>query len=250
MIASDQLQRIIEGALLASEEPLSLARLASLFADDELGEAPHDTLRAGLTALGEACAGRGIELVKVASGWRLQVSAEVAHWVGRLQEERPQRYSRALLETLAIVAYRQPVTRGDIEDIRGVAVSSNIMRTLTEREWVHVVGHRDVPGRPAMYATTRAFLDYFGLDSLQALPPLAEIRDLDEIGRVLELDLGEAQAAPADSDSAAPRAADSAESAAGDADDDADDDDAAAAASESRPSNVVELGERGREAGS
>lgn len=136
--------------------------------------------------VGSACEGRGFELRKVASGYRLQVREEFAPWVSRLFEEKPQRYSRALLETLALIAYRQPITRGEIEDVRGVTVSSNIIRTLLEREWVRVVGHRDVPGRPAMYATTRQFLDYFNLSGLGQLPPLSEIRDLDEIGREME----------------------------------------------------------------
>lgn len=192
MIEPALLTRIVEAALLAAEEPLSIDRLQSLFAQGELGEEPRSALRGALERLGAQLSERGIELVQVASGFRLQAASDVSTWVGRLQDERPQRYSRALLETLAIIAYRQPVTRGDIEEIRGVATSTNIMRTLTEREWIRVVGHRDVPGRPAMYATSKAFLDYFGLKSLQALPPLAEIRDLDEIGRVLELDLGEA----------------------------------------------------------
>ncbi len=136
--------------------------------------------------LESACENRGFELKKVASGFRLQIREEYAPWVGRLFEERPQRYSRALLETLALIAYRQPITRGEIEDIRGVTVSSNIIRTLLEREWVRVVGHRDVPGRPAMYATTKQFLDYFNLSGLDQLPPLSEVRDLEEIGREIE----------------------------------------------------------------
>lgn len=229
MIEQTLLIRILEAALLAAEEPLSVDRLQSLFGDGELGDEPRKALRSALDVLAEQLGGRGIELVQVASGFRLQASSEVSPWVGRLQDERPQRYSRALLETLAIIAYRQPVTRGDIEEIRGVATSTNIMRTLTEREWVRVVGHRDVPGRPAMYATSKAFLDYFGLKSLQALPPLAEIRDLDEIGRVLELDLGEAMssgegASPGDVQTPAPATAGGANSA----------------------SNVVDLSERGR----
>jgi segregation and condensation protein B len=139
-----------------------------------------------LVMLAGACEGRGFELKKVASGYRLQVRQEFAPWIRRLFEEKPQRYSRALLETLALIAYRQPITRGEIEEIRGVTVSSNIIRTLSEREWVRVVGHRDVPGRPAMYATTRQFLDYFNLTGLDELPPLSEIRDLEEIGREME----------------------------------------------------------------
>ena len=123
---------------------------------------------------------RGIELKRVASGYRLQIRPEMSHWVGLLWEEKPPRYSRALMETLALVAYKQPVTRGDIEQVRGVSVSQNIIRTLLEREWVRIVGHREVPGRPAMYGTTRAFLDYFNLRSLDELPPLSEVKSMGE----------------------------------------------------------------------
>ncbi|OEY67406.1 SMC-Scp complex subunit ScpB [Marinobacter sp. X15-166B] len=178
------LQTIFEGALLAAGRPLSIDQLRALFTDDER-PTRQKTLRA-LASLEASCAGRGFELKQVASGYRLQVREEVALWVSRLFEERPARYSRALLETLALIAYRQPITRGEIEDIRGVSVSSNIVRTLLEREWVRVVGHREVPGRPAMYATTRQFLDYFNLSSLDQLPPLSEIRNLDDIGREIE----------------------------------------------------------------
>src|SRR5690606_22686168 len=143
---------------------MTLERLSELFDDHERPDAP--TLRAALEVLGQRCEGRAFELKEVASGWRLQVRERFAPWVGRLWEERPQRYSRALLEPLALIAYRQPITRGEIEDIRGVSVSSSIIRTLQERDWIRVVGHRDVPGRPAMYGTTKTFLDYFGLQSL------------------------------------------------------------------------------------
>ncbi len=170
------LAALLEAFLLAAGTPLSLARLAELFDD---GERPSPALlRQALDELASSCHGRGFELHEVASGYRLQVRACFAPWVGRLWEERPQRYSRALLETLALVAYRQPVTRGEIEDIRGVSVNSQIIRTLQEREWIRVVGHREVPGRPALFATTPAFLDHFGLKSLEELPPLSEIRDL------------------------------------------------------------------------
>ena len=133
---------------------------------------------------------RGYELVQVASGWRFQVRQSLAPWISRMYAERPPRYSRALLETLALVAYRQPVTRGDIEEVRGVAVSTGIMRTLLERNWIKVVAHREVPGRPALYGTTKEFLDYFNLTSLEDLPSLGEVRDLDEMGRELEMSLG------------------------------------------------------------
>lgn len=168
------LVQIVEAALLAAGEPLGLDRLLALFGDDE--RPTREDLREALTKLEMDCGGRGIELVEVAGGYRLQVRREVAPWVARLWEEKPARYSRALLETLALIAYRQPITRGEIEEIRGVVVSTNIVRTLLEREWIRVVGHRDVPGRPALFATTRRFLDYFGLRSLNDLPPLAELR--------------------------------------------------------------------------
>jgi len=176
-----KIQAITEAALLAAGKPMSVEQLRGLFAESER-PARQDMERV-MVLLDSACEGRGFELKKVASGYRLQVREAYAHWVGRLFEEKPQRYSRALLETLALIAYRQPITRSEIEDIRGVTVSTNIIRTLQEREWVRVVGHRDVPGRPAMYATTRQFLDDFNLQELDQLPPLAEIRDLDEIGR-------------------------------------------------------------------
>lgn len=179
------LEQILEAVLLAAARPLPLERLRELF---EPGQEPaNDTLRAALERLREQCSGRACELVETASGWRLQVRADYAPWVGRLWEERPQRYSRALLETLALIAYRQPITRGEIEDIRGVAVSSQIIRTLQERDWIRVVGHREVPGRPALFATTRQFLDHFNLRSLAELPPLAELRSLEQIEAELPL---------------------------------------------------------------
>ena len=179
-----QLQMIVEAALLASSKPLSVDELRDLFPEEE--RPPRSVVEHALSLVSERCAGRGFELRKVASGYRFQVRQELAPWVGRLWEERPQRYSRAMLETLALIAYRQPITRGEIEDIRGVTVSSQIMRTLQDREWVRVVGHRDVPGRPAIFATTRQFLDYFNLTGLEQLPPLSEIRDLEEISREVE----------------------------------------------------------------
>lgn len=184
-IEQTQLRNIIEGALLAAGQPLNLNKLKSLFEEDEAPE--KDDLLAALNAIATDCEGRGFELKEVGSGWRFQVRTDFAPWINRLWEEKPQKYSRAVLETLALVAYRQPITRGDIEEIRGVAVSSHIIKSLTEREWVKVVGHRDVPGRPALYATTRHFLDYFNLKSLEELPSLGEIRDLNEINKALDL---------------------------------------------------------------
>ncbi len=182
-----QLKMIVEAALLAAEQPLSISQLGALFAEDE---APGpQALGEALDALGADCAGRGIELKQVASGYRLQVRPDLEPWVSRLWHERAPRYSRALLETLALIAYRQPITRGEIESIRGVSVSTSIMRTLQEREWVRIVGHRDVPGHPALFGTTRTFLDYFGLKRLDELPPLAEIRDLDTLEPELQLEL-------------------------------------------------------------
>jgi len=182
----NKLRQILEGLLLAAGKPLSLAAMAEVFLEEE--RPAEDELRAALALIAEDCAGRGFELKEVASGFRFQVRQELSPWVSRLWEEKPQRYTRALLETLALVAYRQPITRGDIEEIRGVSVSSTIIRTLLDREWIRVVGHRDVPGRPAMFATTRQFLDYFNLKSLQELPPLSEIRDLDKLNPELALD--------------------------------------------------------------
>ncbi len=190
------LKNILEAALMAAGAPLSLERMQSLFGEEN--PPSFSDLRAALNELKQDLLGRGIELAEVASGYRLQVRTSVAPWVARLWDERPQRYSRALLETLALIAYRQPITRGDIEDVRGVVVSSGIMKTLLEREWVRVVGYRDVPGRPAMYATTKEFLDYFGLKSLEDLPSLMEIRELDDANRRLELgDDAEARKEPA-----------------------------------------------------
>jgi segregation and condensation protein B len=181
------LRQIIEGALLAAGQPLTVARMLELF--DEAVAPTKEAVLAALDEIADDNAARGFELKEVASGYRLQVRKELAPWVNRLWEEKPQKYSRALLETLALIAYRQPITRGDIEEIRGVAVSSHIMKTLMERDWVKIVGQRDVPGRPSLYATTRQFLDYFNLKSLDELPSLSEIRDLDELNA--ELDLGD-----------------------------------------------------------
>ena len=179
-----ELKTILEALLLAAGEPLALDRLLALFPEAERPE--REALRAALAELAADYAGRGVELAEVASGFRLQVPKAFAPWVSRLWEERAASYSRALLETLALIAYRQPVTRGEIEEVRGVSVSGSIMKTLQERGWIKVVGHREVPGRPALFATTRAFLDYFNLKSLSELPSLAPPRDLDAIGAELE----------------------------------------------------------------
>ncbi len=185
--ADKDLRNIVEAALLVAGQPLTIDKLLSLFPED--GRPARDELRAVLKELQEACAGRGVELKQIEHAWRYQTRPQYAEWVARLWEERPQRYSRALLETLAIIAYRQPVTRGDIEEIRGVTVSTEIIRTLLMREWIKQVGTRDVPGHPALYATTRGFLEHFNLQSLEELPPLAEMRDLDKIAAELELQL-------------------------------------------------------------
>ncbi len=182
-MAETGLVQIIEGALLAAGKPLTVAQLAELF--EEAERPPKDDIRTALEAVAARCEDRGFELKELASGFRFQVRQNLGPWVARLWHERPPKYSRALLETLALIAYRQPITRGEIEEIRGVAVSSNIIKTLHEREWIRVVGHRDVPGRPAMYATTRQFLDYFNLKSLDQLPALAEIRDLETLNAEL-----------------------------------------------------------------
>ncbi|TCD21551.1 SMC-Scp complex subunit ScpB [Pseudomonas sp. IC_126] len=171
------LASLLEAFLLASGKPMSIERMSELF--DEAERPSPSLLRKALGVLEKSCKDRAFELKEVASGYRLQVRERFSPWVGRLWEERPQRYSRALLETLVLIAYRQPITRGEIEDVRGVAVNSQIVKTLLEREWVRVVGHRDVPGRPAMFATTRQFLDHFNLKSLDELPPLAVLREME-----------------------------------------------------------------------
>ncbi|AKH22059.1 hypothetical protein AAY24_04985 [Sedimenticola thiotaurini] len=181
----DKLKQIVEAALLAAGGPLTVDHLQELFLEEERPE--KKDVREALAALAEDYRGRGIEIAEVAGGFRVNVREEYAPWVSRLWEERAPRYSRALLETLALIAYRQPITRGEIEEIRGVSVSSNIVKTLLEREWVRVVGTRDVPGKPSLYATTREFLNYFGLKSLDELPTLQQIRDLDSINQELEL---------------------------------------------------------------
>lgn len=185
----NDLKHIIEATLLAAGRPVPMQQLLDLF--DERERPSTEQVQAALSLLVADYAERGIELVEVASGWRIQVRPKVADVVSRLWQERPSRYSRALLETLALVAYRQPITRSEIEEIRGVSISSTIMRTLQERNWIRVVGHREVPGRPELLGTTREFLDYFGLKSLDQLPTLAELKDVETIGVQLELPGGE-----------------------------------------------------------
>jgi segregation and condensation protein B len=180
-----ELKNILEAALLAAGEPLTLERMFALFPADV--RPSRQAINDALKALASEYQGRGIELKQIDRSYRFQTRERYAPWLARLAQERAPRYSRALLETLAIIAYKQPVTRGDIEAIRGVAVSTDIVRTLLEREWVRQVGHRDVPGKPALYGTTRQFIEHFNLSSLDELPPLSELRDLAEIGRELNL---------------------------------------------------------------
>jgi segregation and condensation protein B len=186
IIQGEQLQQILEAALLAAGQPLSMAQLSALFTDEE--RPPKGEISRALDQLANDCTDRGVELKKVASGYRFQVKQDFNEWVSRMWKERPQRYSRALLETIALIAYRQPITRGEIESVRGVSVSTNIIRTLQEREWIRVVGHRDVPGKPALFGTTSTFLDSFGLNNLDELPTLAEIRDMENLEPELQLE--------------------------------------------------------------
>jgi len=186
IIKGQQLQNILEAALLAAPQPLSLKQLAALFNAEECP--PKGEISRALEQLRLDCDDRGVELKKVASGYRLQVRQGLNEWVSRLWTERPKRYSRALLETMALIAYRQPITRGEIEAVRGVSVSTNIIRTLQEREWIRVVGHRDVAGKPALFGTTNTFLDSFNLKNLDDLPTLAEIRDMENLEPELKLE--------------------------------------------------------------
>ncbi len=183
-MSNDQLKQVVEAALLAYGQPLSVEQLREIF--DEFERPDASVVRRVLAELAEECAGRPMELVEVATGWRLQVRADYSGRLSKLWQERPSRYSRALLETLALIAYRQPITRAEIEDVRGVTVNPNIVRTLTERGWIRVVGHREVPGHPELLGTTREFLDYFGLKSLDELPSLAALKDMDDVGIQLE----------------------------------------------------------------
>ena len=179
-MTQEQLKKIIEAALMVSGRPLSINQLLELF-DRDTEQPEKSDIRAALSELQTDYADRGTELKEVASGFRFQVRSDYAPWVNRLYDERAPRYSRALLETLAIIAYRQPITRGEIENIRGISVNTNIIKTMQEREWVRVVGYRDVPGKPELLATTRQFLDYFNLKQLSDLPSLAEIKDYDQL---------------------------------------------------------------------
>ena len=198
---SNHLKNVVEAALLAAGKPLTVDQLRELFEEYERPGAAE--VREALQQLAAELADRAFEVVEVASGWRAQVKADYASPVSRLWQERPTRYSRALLETLALIGYRQPITRAEIEDVRGVAVNPNIIRTLTERGWIRVVGHREVPGRPELLGTTREFLDYFGLASLDQLPSLAELKDMDNVGVQLELEGSVALAAAKDGDGVA-----------------------------------------------
>ncbi|MCY4420019.1 MAG: SMC-Scp complex subunit ScpB [Gammaproteobacteria bacterium] len=181
-----ELKRVIEASLMAADSALSMDRLIRLFEQD-VDQPTREQIRKAIASLQQECEGRGVELRKVASGWRYQTRPDVQPWVARLWQEKPPRYSRALLETLSLIVYRQPITRGEIEEVRGVSVSSNIIKTLLEREWVRVVGHKEVPGRPALYGSTQQFLDYFNMKSLDEMPSLAELKDLDLMHPELEL---------------------------------------------------------------
>ncbi|MEM7400790.1 MAG: SMC-Scp complex subunit ScpB [Pseudomonadota bacterium] len=189
----ETLKNIVEAALMAADSALNIDRLLQLFEHDE-DKPTRDQLKKVLKTLQDECEGRGVELKRIASGFRYQTRVDVQPWVARLWQEKPPRYTRALLETLSLIVYRQPITRGEIEEVRGVSVSSSIIKTLLEREWVKVVGHKEVPGRPALYGSTKKFLDYFNLKTLNELPSLAELTDLDQ--EHPELDLG----APEDGD--------------------------------------------------
>ncbi len=185
-LTDEKLKNILEAALMAMGKPMSVDQLIRLFEGEETPSAGR--VKDALKLLQEECEGRGIELKEVATGYRYQSRQDYADWISRLYEEKPAKYSRAYLETLALIAYRQPVTRAEIEEVRGVSVSSYIIKTMLEREWIRVVGHRDVPGRPSLYATTKQFLDYFNMKSLDELPSLAEIKDLDELNPELALE--------------------------------------------------------------
>ncbi len=179
-MSQEKVKNILEAAMFAAQRPLAVDDLAALFEGRDWAP-ERKAIREALAMLTEEWQERGIELVEVSSGFRFQVRKEFSGWLGTLWSERPPRYTRALLETLALIAYRQPITRGEIEDVRGVSVSPSIIKTLTDREWVRVLGHKDVPGRPELFGTTREFLDSFSLKSLDQLPPLSDIKDIDEM---------------------------------------------------------------------
>ena len=179
-MSQEKLKNIIESAMFAAQRPLSVDDMVALFEGSDWTP-ERKAIREALAALTEEWQERGIELIEVSTGFRFQVRKEYSGWLGSLWSERPPRYTRALLETLALIAYRQPITRGEIEDVRGVSVSPSIIKTLTDREWIRVLGHRDVPGRPELFGTTHQFLESFGLKSLDQLPPLSEIRDIDSV---------------------------------------------------------------------
>jgi segregation and condensation protein B len=193
--SSQLVKRVVEAALMAAPQPQTLAQLAALFPDDQ--PVPPSDIQQAIDALRADCETRGVELVEVASGYRFQVQADVHSYVTRMWTERQTKYTRATLETLALIAYRQPITRGEIEQIRGVGVNANMIKMLEEREWIRSVGHRDVPGRPELFGTTRGFLDYFGLKSLDELPPLAELKDIGELDPQLPFDIAPAVVANA-----------------------------------------------------
>jgi len=197
---NNKLKNIIEAAITGSSQPLSVDRMEKLFEGDS-DQPTRSQIKDVLKELTSDYEDRGIELTEISSGFRFQVRSDYSHWISRLWEERPARYSRALMETLALIAYQQPITRGEIEEVRGVVVSTSIIRTLLDREWVKVVGSRDVPGRPALYGTTRHFLDDFNLKSLSELPDLSEIRDIDAISAQLDLDMPKS-GAPAENEHA------------------------------------------------
>ena len=219
-------KNVIEAALLAAGRPLTLDELVAVF--DERDGANADDVRAALVSLAAEYETRGVELVEVSSGWRIQIRATVAEPVSRLWQERPAKYSRALLETLALVAYRQPITRGEIEQIRGVAVNPHIVKTLLERGWIRVLGHRDVPGKPELLGTTREFLDYFSLKKLDDLPTLAQLKEMEDLRVQLSLPGAEAEVPAAPAAAEPPNASADAEAdadAQGESDDDEDSDD-------------------------
>ena len=221
---NEDLKNVIEATLLAAGRPVTLPQFVELF--DERERPTEEQVQAALQTLSEEYSGRGLELIEVASGWRIQVRGRYVDAVSRLWQERPSRYSRALLETLALIAYRQPITRSEIEEIRGVSISSTIMRTLQERNWIRTVGHREVPGRPELLGTTREFLDYFGLKGLEDLPTLAELKDVETIGVQLELNADVPMEGVGESESAAAEASTDAETSEDESLEAADDEDA------------------------